>query len=229
MPSYSTLVTDIQNTAENDGTEFTTHIDYFINKAENRLVTQLDDYGLNTFTSVAVSANNPFVSLPSGTRIVRNFNILVSASVSAPAGSANSRISLLPRTQEYIYDFWPYVSASVGQPKYYAMRSNTAIYLAPTPTSTYDGEVLHVSRPATLTSAAPNNYFSDFCYDALFYACMIEASLYNKSFNTVPLWQGEFKVAIDGLRNQARRTRQDDMAVAASPAGAADPIIQGSS
>ena len=61
------------------------------------------------------------------------------------------------------------------------------------------------------------------------YACMIEASFYLKSFNTVQIWQAEYKNAIDGLRNQARRTRQDDMAQAASPAGSADTVIQGSS
>ena len=58
---------------------------------------------------------------------------------------------------------------------------------------------------------------------------MIEASLFLKSFNTVTVWQAEYKNSIDGLRNQARRTRQDDMQSNTSPAGSADTIIQGSS
>ena len=40
---------------------------------------------------------------------------------------------------------------------------------------------------------------------------------------------GEYQNAIATLRNQARRTRQDDMAVAASPAGGPDTITQGAS
>lgn len=58
---------------------------------------------------------------------------------------------------------------------------------------------------------------------------MIEASFFTKSFDTIAMWQSEYTAAIDGLRNQARRTRQDDMAQAASPAGSADTLIQGSS
>ncbi len=58
---------------------------------------------------------------------------------------------------------------------------------------------------------------------------MVEASLFNKSFNTVPAWQAELKASIDALRNQARRTRQDNMELNTSPAGSANTIIHGSS
>mgnify|MGYP006397561765 CR=1 FL=1 len=219
MADYTYLVTDIKNTAEDDSTEFLDQIPKLVNKAENRLIRELDDVGLNSFSSVAVSTSNPFVSLPSGTRIMRNFSIT----------TGGSKINLLPRTVEFINDYWPYVSSSIGEPRYYGMRTNTQIVIAPTPASVHDGEVYYVSRPTTLSSAAPNNYFSDFCYDALFYASMIEASFFTKSFDTIAMWQSEYTTAIDGLRNQARRTRQDDMAQAASPAGSADTLVQGSS
>ena len=58
---------------------------------------------------------------------------------------------------------------------------------------------------------------------------MMEATMYMKDWNTLPLWQQQYESAIITLRNQARRTRQDDMAVAASPAGAPDPVQQGES
>jgi hypothetical protein len=53
---------------------------------------------------------------------------------------------------------------------------------------------------------------------------MVEATMYMKDWTTLPVWQGEYQNAIATLRNQARRTRQDDMAVAASPAGGPDTI-----
>jgi hypothetical protein len=53
--------------------------------------------------------------------------------------------------------------------------------------------------------------------------------MYMKDWNTLPVWQNEYQNAILTLQNQARRTRQDDMAVAASPAGAPDPVVKGSS
>ena len=121
------FVSDIRNTSENDSQEFTDQIPLIITKAELRLIKELDDVGLNQITSVTTSISNPLVSLASDTRLIRNINITVSG----------SRINLLQRSQEYINDFWPFVSSSVGEPKYYAMRSNTQIYLAPTPSSAY--------------------------------------------------------------------------------------------
>ena len=218
MADFTYLVADIINTSENSATDFISQVPKFVNKAESRMTRDLDDYGLVTFSSIAVSVSNPLVSLPSGTRIVKQFNVMVSG----------EKINLLQRTDEFINDYWPYVSASVGTPKYYARRTNSSVLIAPTPVSTLDGEVAHVNRPTTLSSVAPNNYFSDFCYDALFYASMIEASFFMKSFSDIQAWQSEYTAAIDGLRNQARRTRQDDMNTPYSPVGADNPLIKGS-
>ena len=218
MADFTYLVADIINTSENSATDFISQVPRFVNKAESRMTRDLDDYGLVTFSSIAVSVSNPLVSLPSGTRIVKQFNITVSG----------ERLNLLQRTDEFINDYWPYVSTSVGTPKYYARRTDSSVLIAPTPVSTLDGQIAHVNRPVTLSSVAPNNYFSDFCYDALFYASMIEASFFMKSFGDIQAWQGEYTAAIDGLRNQARRTRQDDMNTPYSPVGADNPLIKGS-
>ena len=84
-----------------------------------------------------------------------------------------------------------------------------------------------VVRPTTLTDGT-SKYFTDFCYDALFTACMVEASLFMKDATATQLWETQYQYHINALRNQARRTRQDDMAVNASPAGGPDTLIRGS-
>ena len=226
MSSYSFLTTDLINTTENDSTEFADQIPYFIEKAEIRLTKDLDDFGLDVFTTITLSASNPTVSLPSGTRVVRNVNYTTSASTTGV--SAGVKVNLLQRTYEYAIDYFPYASASTGVPRYYSRKNNTSIYIVPTPTSTLSGEIQTVSRPAALTSANPTNYFSEFCYDALFYSCMIEASVFMKNFENMTLFETRYKNAIDGLRNQARRTRQDDMQSANSPTGGPNTLIQGS-
>ena len=43
MATYSYLKTDIINTAENDSTEFADQIPAFVNRAEDRLIKELDD------------------------------------------------------------------------------------------------------------------------------------------------------------------------------------------
>jgi hypothetical protein len=208
MANYTYLVDDLIAATENDSSEFSSYIPKMINRAEERLTRDLDDYGLVAYTSVAVSAGVNTVSLPSGTRIVKNFNIV-------------------QRTDEYIRDYWP-VSASTGTPEYYARRDNTTVLIAPTPSSTVNGEVVHISRPVTLASATPTNYFSDYCYDALFNAAMVEAMVFMKNFELVQLFEARYTQALQSLQNQARRTRRDDMETPASPAGADNPVILGS-
>ena len=226
MPAYSYLKSDIINTAENESTEFANQIPNFIDKAERRLTYYLDDYGMDEYMNVSVSSGNAAtVTLNDRTRVVRNVNYVVS--------SGTSVTNLLQRTIEYTNDYWP-VSASTGTPRYYSRTNNTNIKIVPTPTSVITTEIQTQSRPLALssvtgTSVTTSNYFSEYCYDALFQACMMEATIFMKDWNTVQFWKTMYDESINGLRNQARRTRQDDMAVAASPAGGADTIIQGGS
>jgi len=226
MPNYSYLKTDLVNTTENDSTEFSTQVSAFVKRTEFRMIKDLDDVGLDEFTNISVSSGNAgTVSLNDRTRIVRNVNYVVS--------SGTSTTNLLQRTTEYVNDYWP-VSASTGTPRYYSRRNNSSIRIVPTPTSVITAEIQTQSQPlalasATGTSVTTSNYFSEYCYDALFAGCMIEATMYMKDWTTLQVWQGYYTAAIDTLRNQARRTRQDDMEVAASPAGGPDTLIQGGS
>jgi len=226
MPNYAYLKTDLVNTTENDSTEFSTQVSAFVKRTEFRMIKDLDDVGLDEFTNISVSSGNAgTVSLNDRTRIVRNVNYVVS--------SGTSTTNLLQRTTEYVNDYWP-VSASTGTPRYYSRRNNSSIRIVPTPTSVITAEIQTQSQPlalasATGTSVTTSNYFSEYCYDALFAGCMVEATMYMKDWNTLPIWQAQYQTAIGSLRNQARRTRQDDMEVAASPAGGPDTITQGAS
>ena len=223
MATYSDLRTAIINTTENDGTEFTAEIPNFISRSELRLTKDIDDSGLDEYSAITLTGGNAVVSLGDRVRIVRNVHFTTSAS--------SIKTNLLQRTIEFCNDYWP-VSSSTGVPRYYARKNNTSIFIVPTPTSTLTGEIQTVSQPlalasATGTSVTTQNYFSNYCYDALFYAAMMEATMYMKDWNTLTAWQSQYQAAVTTLRNQARRTRQDDMAVAASPAGGPDTLQQG--
>jgi hypothetical protein len=216
MANYTYLVNDIIETTENDNSDFTSAISKFVNRAELRLTKDLDDYGLVTYTSVAVSSGKNIINLPSGTRILKNFNI----------SNSGTKINLLQRTDEFLNDYWD-VSASTGTPQYYARRDNTTVLIAPTAVSTVDGTIVHISRPTTLSSATNTNYFSDFCYNALYNASMIEALLFMKNYEAITIYESRYKEEIQALRNQARRTRRDDMETPASPAGGDNTILGG--
>ena len=223
----SYLKDDIVNTIENDSNEFATQIPFFVQKAEDRLIKELDDVALDTYSSVTFTANNPVVSLPDGALVVRNVNFTTSATV---LGEPTGIIPLLQRTYEYAIDYWN-KPTSVGTPRYYARKTNTQIYVVPTPASTLTGEIQYTRRPlalasATGTSVTTSNYFSENCYNALFDACMVESMVFMKNYSLLPAMEAQYKNSIDALRNQARRTRRDDMESPANPTGGPTPVIK---
>jgi len=225
MPAYSYLKTDLINTTENDSSEYESHIPYIVEKAERRLTKELDDAGLDNYASFTFTASDPIVTLPSDTIVVRNVNYKTSTS--------SNITTLLQRPYEYAIDYFPHASTSTGTPRYYSRKNNTQIYIVPTPASTLTGEIQITKRPlalasATGTSATTSNYFSEFCYNALFDACMVESMIFMKNFSLVPNMEQKYQSSINGLRNQARRTRRDDMQSPANPLGGPTPVVKGS-
>jgi len=225
MPSYSFLKTDLINTTENDSSEYESQISNIVERAESRLMKELDDFGLDNYSSFSFTAGDPIVTVPEGTLVVRNVNYKTSVS--------SNIIPLLQRTYEYAIDYFPHASTSTGEPRYYARKNNTEIYVVPTPASTLTGEIQTTKRPlalssATGTSATTSNYFSEFCYNALFDACMVESMIFMKNFSLVPNMEQKYQSSINALRNQSRRTRRDDMQSPANPLGGPTPVVKGS-
>jgi len=225
MPSYSFLKTDLINTTENDSSEYESQISNIVERAESRLMKELDDFGLDNYSSFSFTAGDPIVTVPEGTLVVRNVNYKTSAS--------SNITPLLQRTYEYAIDYFPHASASTGTPRYYSRKNNTEIYIVPTPASALTGEIQTTKRPlalssATGASATTSNYFSEFCYNALFDACMVESMIFMKNFSLVPTMEQKFQGSINSLRNQARRTRRDDMQTPANPLGGPTPVMKNS-
>ena len=225
MPSYSFLKTDLINTTENDSSEYESQISNIVERAESRLMKELDDFGLDNYSSFSFTAGDPIVTVPEGTLVVRNVNYKTSAS--------SNITPLLQRTYEYAIDYFPHASASTGTPRYYSRKNNTEIYIVPTPASALTGEIQTTKRPLALSSATgaratTSNYFSEFCYNALFDACMVESMIFMKNFSLVPTMEQKFQGSINSLRNQARRTRRDDMQTPANPLGGPTPVMKNS-
>ena len=214
---FNSLVSAIVETTENDGSEFLGALPNMIQRAQDKMMNDLDDQGLVSYASVAVSAGTAEVSVPTGGEIIKTFSIEVSG----------ARTQLKHRPYEYLLDYWP-VSASTATPRYYGFKTNTEIRVAPTPSATVDSQIGFIAQITTITSASPTNYFTTHCENALFFATMIEASMFMKSFNTTQAWQQEYAGEIERLRNRARRSRQDDMQTNFSPAGGPNTLIKGS-
>lgn len=216
--NYTTLVSSVIATTENEADSFISQLPDMVGRAQERILGDIDDIGLTSYTSIAVSANNAFITVPTGSELVKGLVI----------DTSGSKGSLLQREYDYIIDYWP-VSVSTGTPKYYGFKSNTQIKIAPTPSTTLDAEIAYQTNLTTLTSSTPSNYLTDFCPSLLFDATMVEATYFMKDYTTLPAWQQQYATEAARIRNRARRSRTNTMQDNWSPAGTPDTIQKGGS
>jgi hypothetical protein len=206
--TYSSLVLAIQETAENTGSEFVDSIPNFISRTEKRLTRDIDLQGLTKFATTNFVTATPIYQKPTNALIVKNLTIT----------SGGSRINLVMKTKEYLNDYWP-DRTSVGEPRYYA-NYGTELLVAPAPASAYPAEISYVVEPTALASSTQEeNYFTQYCSNALFYGSMVEAALFMKNPTAANIWESFYGREIAALNNEARRSRRDSMAMPASPAG----------
>jgi hypothetical protein len=55
---------------------------------------------------------------------------------------------------------------------------------------------------------------------------MVESMVFMKNYSLVPSMEQKYQNSINGLRNQARRTRRDDMQTPANQLGGPTPVIK---
>ncbi len=216
--TYSTLVAQIKDTAENDGTDFSSAVPSFITRASERLTKEIDLLGLTRYSNSTFIVGDPFVSKPVNSRIIRDLNYVT---------AEGTRIQLVQMTNEYLNDYWPN-RTSVGSPRYYANYGYDRVMVAPAPSSTSTLEMSYVVEPTALASTTnETNYFTDYCANALFYGAMVEACFYMKNPSAASYWEQQYARETAALNNEARRQRRDDDEIPANPAGGEDNLVRG--
>ena len=200
ITDYASLVSAVQAAAEDDSTEFSDFIPTAIGIAEQRLTRELDSLGLEFTTTVSVSAGNQIVARPPNVRLPK---------VLSYTNASGEEVLLHQRTKSFVKDYWP-VTTSVGEPKYYANEGFDNFILVPTPVSAINIELTYQGRPDALTSANTTNFFTTVCPDALFHGTMVEQSKFMKYWSSVPHWKSEFEEDVQGVLNEARRSRREE-------------------
>jgi len=212
--SYTQLYDYIRSATENDDTEFAAAIPTFIDQTRMRLARDIDTYGFVVYTTAAVSTY--LVSVPSDALVLKNVTYV----------SAGRYSQLIMRTDEFLREYWPQ-RTSVGEPKYYARWGYNQILVAPAPSTSATLEISYVQIPTSIGSVGTStNWLTEYAPEALFYGCMQEACMFMKNYQAAALWEGKYQDAVGKLRNEARRTRQDDNLNTNSPAGG-DNTLQG--
>ncbi len=214
--TYTDLYNSIIDATENTDAEFAARIPTFVDQTRMRLARDIDTYGMVTYTTVSASAGNPYINLPQDALILKAVTHISDGSYS----------QLILRTDEFLREYWPN-RTSVGSPKYYARWGFSQLLVAPAPTSAALVEISYVQVPTSIGPVGTStNWLTEYAPEALFYGCMHEACMFMKNYDAAALWQNKYQAAVASLRNEARRTRQDDNLNNNSPAGG-DNTLQG--
>jgi len=207
ISNYTTLVSAVVNTQEDDSTEFRAFIPTAIGLAEDRMTREMDSQVLLVTTTVSATNGNRFVDKPSGYRV--GHEVLFKK-------ANGDRKVLRKRTRSYCEYYWPY-EASGGTPVYYADANVSAFLLAPTPDGNSQLVVTHEAQPTKITAAVSTNVFTNFYPDALYFATMSEVAKFSKQWSQVQLWDTRYMEAIQAVNNEGRRSRRDSTEPLSNP------------
>jgi hypothetical protein len=182
--NYNTFVSELANMvpiSSGDG-NFQTMLPGSIDYAENRIYRELDLlFTQVTDSTTLTSSGNRNFNLPTsaGTFITADqINLITPPGTMAVNGTRVPLLAVSPEVVDGTYRS----NAAVGQPKYYAMRSNSLVILGPAPDYAYVLEVIGIQRPTPLSSANSSTILTQYVPDLFFAAAMVFVSAYMRNF-----------------------------------------------
>ena len=199
MTTYAELVQNIKDFMEDDGTEFSNEIDKFIDLAELRISRDVITPEFKRKVTSAFTANDPFLTMPTDLVTLEHLQVI----------NSNVRTLLLLKSDEFITEYWPN-RTSTGVPKFYTYFDTSTIYVAPTPSSNLSIELSYKRRLPALSSSNTSNWTSINAADALLYACLIEASVFNRNYNLQDRYTAMYQQAVKAINNEQSNKLSSD-------------------
>tara|TARA_R110000744_G_scaffold297499_1_gene407283 strand:+ start:111 stop:755 length:645 start_codon:yes stop_codon:yes gene_type:complete len=187
----ATLTTAIQDYMESTESSLVTNIPNFIKSTEEKILksVQLDVFRKNvTGTS---TASNTYLAMPS--------DFLAPFSLAVIDSNSNYNYLNLKHVS-FIRDYQP-SEATTGTPEYYAEFDQERFILAPTPSTGFTFELHYFYRPQSLTLSGNVTWLSENAINAMLYGSLVEACVYLKNFESIPVYEQKFQEALSMLKN----------------------------
>lgn len=137
-------------------TNFVAVLPSIIAYAEGRIYSEMDLITITANTERDCTPNNRAVVVPTTITIVHSAYVVTPAATTGDNGKRNPLQRVSP---QFIDHVWPSM-LSVGLPLYYALLTDTAMILAPTPDAAYKVGCIGPARPAALASGNPTTFLT---------------------------------------------------------------------
>lgn len=194
-------------TEENvEDVEFLDVVPRAIEYGELRIYREFDFLNSRTAnTAVATASGTRAITIPSTIVVVEAINLI------SPAGTTNpelgTRIPIDRVSLEYLNFVYP-TAATTGVPSVYALQSDTACRLGPTPNGAYTCEIIGTQRPTPLSATVTETFISLNVPDLFLAATMIFFKNYQEEPEGAAVYEAEYQklkmgVALVDLRRKA--------------------------
>lgn len=210
--TYATLVQDMKQYLERgdiQDVDVEIQIPRLIALAEKRIATEIKPQGFERYLTGTFTAGVSVYSKPDRWRETMFLEYGVNTSQS-PTG-LKSRVTLLSRGLPYCRNYWPDASRvdPDNPPRFYADYGYQHILVCPTPVQNnpFEWAIWELLQP--LDTQNQTNWLTQYAPSVLLYAGLLEAQLFLKNTEIVPVWQAEFDRAVAGMTVQDIRKIDD--------------------
>jgi hypothetical protein len=180
--TYDELLDLLGTYVEDDSTEFASHVQGFINRAEERVLRDVDLEIWNVTTSASTNASEG--------SLVKSFSgAPVNDIWFSTTGEHAER-----RSMAFIRAY-----GSTGIPKYFH-EDATMIYWAPVPDDSYVYSITYYARPSSLTSSNQTNWLTDNLADLLLWASLVECEAFLLAPERVQEFEGKYQQVLGPTR-----------------------------
>ena len=211
--NYADLSAAIVNYTENNESTFVANIPLFIQNTETLVNNTVQLPAFRKNVTGQTTADFPYIQIPS------DFLSVFSLAVASYAQDGTTLVGpyeyLLQKDVNYIREAYPYPatppSSAEGQPKYYAIFSNSSMLLGPTPDACYPLELHYYAYPPSITVAGTSWLGANFP-NVLLWGSLVEAYSYMKGEqDMLQLYQTKYQEALQLLKQLGDgKDRQDN-------------------
>lgn len=181
--TYTDLLADMTFWAQNSSDEFQAAKPTCIENAENQLAREAKVLGYEKYVSFTDGLQAGVYVYAKPDRWRRTISLQIGI------GEGNNTIKYLyPRDKTFLEMYWPNASLQ-EEPDYYGDFGYNNIKIVPTPDADYPAQLAYYERPTPLNAQNQSNWNTEFIYDVLLAACLLQAQRFLKNPDMVPQWQ----------------------------------------
>jgi len=188
--TYADLIALLEDYVEDGSTEFASAVQGCVNRAEERLLRDLD---LSIFNAIVTDT-----TITSQGHIVRSISESPVHNVFFTAAAEHAQ----RRSREYIQ-----AHGGSGRPTYYVDDASN-IYFAPVPDAGYAVQITYVQRPTPLSPSNSTNWLAENVASLLLLAALVESERFLLAPERVVEFTGEYGALLGPARSFWRNNAQ---------------------